>query len=136
MKLVLSDKFTDMGSEMSALMGYTYMLDSDPISIGVLKQTFDSFVAAGTSTAISAEEYGATVIQLLKLDTKVVKDSNLIYFVNEIAATDTTPATTAITFLYKSQSAFWQLKFLTFTETYAAHKADIFKYASSVTFAG
>ena len=70
----------------------------------------------------------------MEVEADVVKDGNLVYFEYEIPATEDTAATTRVIFIYKSLTAFWQVHFFTFADSYNAYEATIFQYANSVTF--
>ena len=129
MNISLSDSFTAATSDT-----YAAQLKSDRLTVNVTKETLTLLAAAGLDTNMSLKAYAEKFIYSRELVTEIVEESNMTYFSYLTVPAGESDTVTVLAFVFKSADAYWMVQFQTPTATFPVEKANIFNYASSISF--
>ena len=127
MSITLTDEFTEMYIE-----GYTRVYDSRKVAVFALKEGFSLMDGFEDYTL---NEYADLVIQANALTSVTPQTvSGLLFFEYDYEDPATQTPYHYDCFVFKSGDAFWTIQFATETKDATAYEAQIFEWASSVTF--
>ena len=114
------------------MQGFTNCYDSADVAVFALKEEFTLMEGFEKYTL---EQYADLVIQNNNLSEAVVKKENgLTGFQHEWVNPDTQDTCRYISFVYKTEDAFWLVQFATLKENADARMEDITQWAKTVTF--
>ncbi len=126
MTITLNKSFTEEDAS-----GYDSLFVSKNVELVTMKTTFKSF---GTSH-LTAAEFASTVIMNNKdiEDCEISESDGVAYYTFDAVAKDDRTYTYCV-YTYKTDSAYWQLYFITRENKYNRYADDIERWAGSVKF--
>ncbi len=123
--ITLTSRFT----EESDTGLYTVVFSTDDVLVMAQRMGFES---DESMNYLTLEQYGQTLIQACSLseDTTLQQDGDLYYFVYEDVLDG--DSCTYVTYVYRTDDAFWFVDFVTFTEDADRYRTQISEWAKSV----
>lgn len=111
---------------------YNVCYETDKVAVMARKE---SFAADDTMRYLTLQQYGQVLMQSYEGSADAVlesRDGTLYSFTyNEVVSGD---SYTCVTYIFKTDDAFWYVDFVTFTEDAAKYDDDIYEWAKSITF--
>lgn len=117
--------------EESAYGAYATAYQSEDVFVVTLKEDYVYFETIPASPA----EYAEILKNANDLDTDIVEEDGLVYYIYDIYDIDTQELSDVFyVFVYQTEDAFWSVQFAVDADAIEKQQENIFTYAKSVSF--